>query len=123
MATSNRCGQFTSAGGVATNNGPGKSPRLAPAWAIASSAASIAMFSQRAARQGGSAGMKSTVPAICVLKPSVGKRVILRMPDWPAVKRCQFSAVPAPREVTIPIPVTTMIGRPRSSTKEVILPL
>jgi hypothetical protein len=31
-------------------------------------------------------GMKSTVPAMVVLSPSVGNRRMLRIPDWPAVE-------------------------------------
>ena len=34
----------------------------------------------------GSTGMKSMVPAIVVLRPSIGKRVRVRMPDSPAIR-------------------------------------
>src|SRR5215467_13076679 len=59
--------------------------------------------------------MKSTVPATLVLRPSVPNRVIARIPDSPAVRRCQLSTLPAPSEVTRPLPVTTAIGRPALS--------
>src|SRR5215813_13586654 len=59
--------------------------------------------------------MKSTVPATLVLRPSVPNRVIARIPDSPAVRRCQLSTLPAPSEVTRPLPVTTEIGRPALS--------
>ena len=58
---------------------------------------------------------KSTVPAMRVLRPSVGKRVMARMPDSPAVSLAQLSALPAPSEVTTPMPVTTTTGRPALS--------
>ncbi len=51
-------------------------------------------------------------PAIVVFSPSVGKRVIVRMPDSPAVSFVQLSVLPAPSDVTMPMPVTTTIGRP-----------
>src|SRR5450756_1183764 len=47
-----------------------------------------------------------------VLSPSVPKRVMVRMPDSPAVSLAQLSVLPAPSEVTTPRPVTTTIGRP-----------
>src|SRR6185437_6073731 len=50
-----------------------------------------------------------------VFSPSVGKRVIALMPDFPAVSFAQLSALPAPSEVTTPRPVTTTIGRPSLS--------
>src|SRR5215475_2586510 len=59
--------------------------------------------------------MKSTVPATLVLRPSVPNRVIWRIPDSPAVRRRQLSDLPAPSEVTRPLPVTTTIGRPALS--------
>src|SRR5471032_2047533 len=52
------------------------------------------------------------VPAMRVLRPSVGKRVMARMPDSPAVSLAQLSVLPAPSDVTTPRPVTTTIGRP-----------
>src|ERR1700690_3535105 len=52
------------------------------------------------------------VPAMRVLSPSVGKRVMTLMPDSPAVSFAQLSVLPAPSEVTTPRPVTTTIGRP-----------
>ena len=71
--------------------------------------------SASAGAQNGSAGTKSMVPATLVFSPSVEKRVIARMPDRPAVRRRQFSVLPAPSEVTTPIPVTTTMGRPALS--------
>src|SRR5690242_16211193 len=59
--------------------------------------------------------MKSTVPAIVVFRLSVGKRVMVRMPDSPAVSLLQLSVLPAPSEVTTPMPVITTIGRPNLS--------
>src|SRR5262245_65161729 len=47
--------------------------------------------------------------------PSIGNRETVRIPDWPAVNLSQFSFLPAPREVTTPMPVTTTIGRPNLS--------
>src|SRR5260370_34338921 len=64
--------------------------------------------------------MKSTVPATLVFSESVPNRVIFRMPDSPAVRRRQLSVLPAPSEVTRPLPVTTTIGRPALSR---ILPM
>src|SRR5262245_33530759 len=52
------------------------------------------------------------VPAILVFRPSVGKRVIVFMPDSPPVSLAQLSLLPAPSEVTTPSPVTTTTGRP-----------
>ncbi len=63
----------------------------------------------------GSIGRKSTVPAMVVFRPSVGKRVIVRMPDSPADSLAQLSDLPAPNEVTTPMPVTTTMGRPNLS--------
>ena len=67
------------------------------------------------AAEDGAAPRKSMVPAIRVFSPSVGKRVMARMPDWPAVSLAQLSVLPAPSEVTTPSPVTTTIGRPNLS--------
>ena len=36
-----------------------------------------------------------------------------RMPEWPAVSARQLSCLPAPSEVSTPMPVTTTTGRPR----------
>src|SRR5215510_2210432 len=47
-----------------------------------------------------------------VLSPSVGKRVMVLMPDSPAVSFAQLSVLPAPKEVTTPRPVTTTCTRP-----------
>src|SRR5262249_7253805 len=47
-----------------------------------------------------------------VFRPSVGKRLVGLMPDSPAVSSAQFSAWPAPNEVTTPRPVTTTTDRP-----------
>src|SRR5262249_33771908 len=62
----------------------------------------------------------STVPAIVVLSPSLAKRVMRWMPDWPAVSFAQLSALPAPSEVMTPMPVTTTIGRPFLSCADAI---
>ena len=98
------------------NSGPGKSPRLPmPDSATASSAARSASRSDSSGDDSGSAGTKSTVPAKRVFSPSVAKRVMFLMPDLPAVSFFQFSALPAPSEVTTPMPVTTTIGRPALS--------
>src|SRR5437762_12873506 len=47
--------------------------------------------------------------------PSIGKRVTVRIPDSPAVSLRQLSALPAPSDVTTPMPVTTTIGLPHLS--------
>src|ERR1700751_63761 len=52
------------------------------------------------------------VPAMRVFKPSVGKRVMVLIPDSPAVSFAQLSDLPAPSDVTTPRPVTTTSGRP-----------
>src|SRR6266481_9306233 len=120
--SSPRCGHSTSTGATARNSGPGKSP-LSPiaAWVTASSAARLASRSESPVDVKGSTSRKSTVPAIVVRKPSVGKRVSVRMPDSPAVSFAQLSVLPAPSEVTTPIPVTTTIGRPNLSRAAVML--
>src|SRR4051794_3134588 len=92
-----------------------------PDSAIASSATIVAMRSPSSVEQNGSTGMKSTVPPIVVLRPSLAKRVMRRMPDSPAVSFAPFSAFPAPSEVITPMPVTTTIGRPCLSRAVVIL--
>src|SRR6201996_5074143 len=74
-----------------------------------------ASFSESTTDDIGSIGMKSTVPAIVVFRPSVGKRLMVRIPDSPAASFFQLSVLPAPREVTTPMPVTTTIGRPSLS--------
>ena len=76
-ANASRCGHSISIGATARNSGPGKSP-LQPifASASASSATIAAMRSPSSVEQNGSTGMKSTEPAIVVLRPSLGKRVI-----------------------------------------------
>src|ERR1700754_654437 len=114
--TSCRGGHSSSTGATARNKGPGKSP-FAPmfACATASSAATSARRSERMVDEKGSIGKKSTVPAIVVFRPSVEKRVIVRMPDSPADSFAQLSALPAPNEVTTPMPVTTTMGRPNLS--------
>ena len=58
-----------------------------------------------------------------VRKPSVGKREMRRMPETPPVSFAQLSDVPMPSEVTTPIPVTAMIGRPFLSRVAVVIPL
>src|SRR5882724_9663866 len=120
--SSSRCGHSTSTGATARNSGPGKSALgPMPAWATASSAARLARRSESPVDVKGSTSRKSTVPAIVVRKPSVGKRVSVRMPDSPAVSFSQLSVLPAPSEVTTPIPVTTTIGRPNLSRAAVML--
>src|SRR6516164_10403621 len=112
-ASSWRCGHSISIGATARNSGPGKLPRLP--IADSASASSIASSASRSASAGadiGSTGTKSTVPATRVLKFSVGKRVIARIPDLPAVSLAQLSVLPAPSDVTTPMPVTTTMGRP-----------
>jgi len=54
-------------------------------------------------------------------KPSTGKRVTVRMPDSPAVSLAQLSPLPAPSEVTMPMPVTTTIGLPNLSRGAVVM--
>src|ERR1700759_2532574 len=93
-----------------------------PACAIASSATSSPSRSDRSVDENGSTLRKSTVPAIVVFSPSVGKRVMVRMPDSPAVSFFQLSALPAPSEVTTPMPVTTTIGLPNLSRVAVMFP-
>src|SRR5262249_16484456 len=115
-ATSRRWVHSISTGGTAINSGPGKSPRLpTPDSAMASSAAMSAIRSESSGADSGAAGTKSTQPAKRVFMPSVAKRLIVLMPDLPAVRYFQLSALPAPSEVTTPIPVTTTIGRPALS--------
>src|SRR5262249_50670228 len=112
-ASASRCGHSISTGATARNSGPGKSALLPiPAWSIASSATMAAMRSPRSVEQNGSTGMKSTVPAIVVLRPSLATRVMRWMPDSPAVSLAQLSALPAPSEVITPMPVTTTSGCP-----------
>src|SRR5438309_1530897 len=107
-ASTSRCGHSISTGATARNSGPGKSPLLPMrASSIASSATTAAMRSPSSVEQNGSTGMKSTVPAIVVLRPSLAKRVMRWMPDSPAVSLAQLSALPAPSEVITPMPVTT----------------
>src|ERR1700716_1198936 len=119
--SSSRCGHSTSIGATARNSGPGKSPLLPIAdCAMASSVAISASRSERSVEEKGSTGTKSTVPAIVVFRPSVGKRVMVRMPDSPAVSFVQLSALPEPSDVTTPIPVTTTIGLPNLSRVAVI---
>src|SRR5450755_2817818 len=111
-----RWGHSTSTGATARNNGPGKSPLLPiPDCASASSVAISPRRSLRPVELNGSTGAKSTVPAIVVFRLSVGKRVMVRMPDSPAVSLVQLSALPVPSDVTIPMPVTTTIGLPKLS--------
>ncbi len=90
---------------------------------IASSAASKAINSHRLAEEGSVTGRKSTAPAIVVRSPASGKRLIRRMPDWPAVSRAQLSSNPWPSEVSTPMPVTTTTGRPWLSKSRAILTL
>ncbi len=121
-ASARRCGQSTSTGGTATKSGPGKSPGLPiAACSTASSAASVASLSPRVGAQNGSAATKSTVPAIRVRRPAVGKRVMAWMPERPAVRPAQFAALPCPSDVTMPRPVTATSGRPRASLSRVVV--
>src|SRR5260370_17253418 len=83
-----------------------------------SSASSVAISASRSVRpvdENGSTATKSTVPATVVCKPSIGTGVTVRIPDSPAVSFAQLSALPAPSEVTMPMPVTTTIGLPNLS--------
>src|SRR5205823_12152584 len=116
-----RCGHSISTGATARKSGPGKSLLLPmPDSPIASSATIVAMRSPSSVEQNGSTGTKSTLPAIVVLRPSLGKRVMRWMPDSPAVSLAQLSSLPAPSEVMTPMPVTTTIGRPFLSWEDVI---
>src|SRR3974390_382240 len=116
-----RSGQPTSIGGMARNNGPGKSAGLpTPASGLASAAARSAIYSVSSGAPT-CGGRKSIVPPMRVLKPSVGKRVMARIPAWPAVRLCQFPSLPAPSEVTTPMPVTTTVGRPNLSVVDISL--
>src|ERR1700726_4879814 len=111
-----RCGHSTSTGATARNSGPGKSPLLPmPDCSSASSVTISARRSVRPVELNGSTLTKSTVPAIVVFSASMGKRVMVRIPDSPAVSFAQLSVLPAPSEVTIPMPVTTTIGLPNLS--------
>src|SRR6202047_1462618 len=115
-ASSSRCGHSTSTGATARNSGPGKSP-LEP-MADCSSASSVASSARRSVSpvdENGSTSRKSTVPAMVVFRPSIGKRVTVRMPEQPALSFAQLSVLPAPSEVTTPMPVTTTIGLPNLS--------
>src|SRR4051794_698542 len=119
--SSRRCGHSTSTGATARNSGPGKSPLAPmPAWSSASCVTCSAIRSERAVEENGSTLTKSTVPAILVFRPSTGKRVMVRMPDSPATSFAQLSALPAPSEVMMPMPVTTTTGRPSLSRGAVI---
>src|SRR5215813_3152365 len=61
------------------------------------------------------------VPAMRVFNPSVGKRLMVLIPDSPAVSLFQLSDLPAPSDVTTPRPVTTTSGRPILSLPAAIL--
>ena len=98
------------------NSAPGKSPLgPSPAFATASSAASLARRSDSIGATKGSAATESMVPAIVVRRPSIGKRVMRWMPERPAVMRREGLVLPWPREVTTPMPVTATRGRPKRS--------
>src|SRR6202011_2735913 len=88
---------------------------------MASSAATSARRSERSVDEKGSTGMKSIVPAMVVFRPSVGKRVMVRIPDSPAQSLAQLSVLPEPSDVTTPMPVTTTIGRPNLSRAAVMI--
>ena len=87
--------------------------RPIPASAIASSITSSASRSDRAGADSSGTGTKSTVPAMVVRSPSIGKREIRRMPDTPLVSAASCPPGPGPSDVSTPMPVTTTIGRPR----------
>jgi hypothetical protein len=75
----------------------------------------MAISARRSAISGadlGAFGRKSIVPAILVLRPSVQKRLMVWIPDSPAMSRFQFSVFPTPSEVMSPLPVMTTNGRP-----------
>src|SRR5205085_484840 len=55
-------------------------------------------------------------------RPSIGKRVMVRMPDSPAVSFAQLSSLPAPSDVTMPMPVTTTMGLPNLSRDAAMVP-
>ena len=92
-----------------------------PDCASASSVEMSASRSVSAVDEEGSTVTKSTVPAIVDFRPSIGKRVTVRMPDSPAVSFSQLSALPAPSDVTTPMPVTTTIGLPNLSRGAVMM--
>ena len=52
------------------------------------------------------------VPATVVRSPSVAKRDILLIPERPFVSAAQLSVLPTPNDVTTPMPVTAIRGRP-----------
>ena len=86
--------------------------------AACASASSVAISASRSVNPvevTGSTLTKSTVPAMVDFSPSIGKRVTVRMPDSPAVSLRQLSSLPAPSDVTTPMPVTTTIGLPNLS--------
>src|ERR1700712_1421656 len=93
-----------------------------PDCSSASSGASSARRSVRPVEENGSTATKSTVPAMVVFRPSIGKRVTVRIPDSPAVTFAQLSVLPAPSEATMPMPVTTTIGLPNLSRGAVMFP-
>ena len=78
----------------------------------------IASRSPISVEPNGASGTKSISPAMVVLSPSTGNRLMRWMPDSPAVSFAQLSALPAPSEVTMPMPVTTTTGRPALSRWE-----
>ena len=87
-----------------------------PDCAIASSAARSASRSRQLRRATAARPARNRPCRRCgSCRPSVGKRVMRWMPDLPAVSLAQLSALPAPSEVTTPMPVTTTIGRPALS--------
>src|SRR5436190_10379190 len=92
------------------------------AWLGASSVAISASRSVSPVEVTGSTLTKSTVPAMVDFSPSIGKRVTVRIPDSPAVSFVQLSVLPAPSDVTTPMPVTTTIGLPNLSRVAVMFP-
>jgi hypothetical protein len=79
-ARSCRCGHSSSTGGMPTKSGPGKVP--SPPIFASSTASSPANAAILVVRSGAfSKGTKSTVPAMVVRRPSIGKRVMVWMPD------------------------------------------
>ena len=86
--------------------------------AACASASAVAISASRSVNPvevTGSTLTKSTVPAMVDFSPSIGKRVTVRMPDSPAISLRQLSSLPAPSDVTTPMPVTTTIGLPNLS--------
>src|SRR5262249_59174276 len=65
--------------------------------------------------ESGSPGPKAPAPEWVSSTPGGGRGGLGLRRDFPAVSFCQFSALPAPSDVTTPMPVTTTSGRPALS--------